>query len=142
MSSRPASHPLWARRSIARCGVVVLATFTSGGLVLPAASADTAASIPIDPGYVELSIPPNSPPDVYAGEVTSPLEFSPFQVRPAAWGGSLDFYLPEQVVPAGAGLQVSLDLQPSETGDPTRTYSSDSADPADALTLTDLGNGG
>ncbi len=132
------SHIVRRRRGLHRVSAVVIAVLAAVALVAPSAGAAAAVTIPLDPPEVELSLraqtvghlPVASPP-ASGGETISPHHHQ--------WGGTSRLLLPHLF--DGSAMTVSLELAPSPTGVPTRTYSSTSAVPADQLAVTNLGPG-
>lgn len=129
MPSRTASRGV-VRRSL----VVSAAVLACGALALTPASAAT-AGIELAPTEFSVTLRPSAHPlasDVYG------FGYAPV---PVAFGGVVTFQLPSQLASPSATLPLSLGLAPGALETPTTTYTSDSADPARLLAVTDLGAG-
>ena len=129
MWSRTASRGL-VRRSL----VVSAAVLACGALALTPASA-AAAGVELAPTEFSVGLRTSAHPlasDVYG------FGYAPV---PVAFGGVVTFQLPSQLASPSATLPLSLGLATGALETPTTAYTSDSADPARLLAVTDLGAG-
>ncbi|MCZ2815037.1 hypothetical protein [Modestobacter sp. VKM Ac-2984] len=129
MPSRTASRGV-VRRSL----VVSAAVLTCGALALTPASA-AAAGVELAPTEFSVGL----------RTIPHPLASTPYGIGyapvPVAFGGVVTFQLPSQLASPSATLPLSLGLATGALETPTTTYTSDSADPARLLAVTDLGAG-
>ena len=129
---------MWSRTAprglVRRSLVVSAAVMAFGALALPPASAAD-AGILLTPADVSLGLQPTAHPlaSVFFDQGYAPV--------PVAFGGVVTFQLPSQLASPSTTLPVSLGLATGALEAPTTTYTSDSADPARLLAVTDLGAG-
>lgn len=133
------------RRTLGRTTLVGVAVLASSALGLSSASATSPVTISLDPAAVHVMLYPveNMGPltvrdmvDLTGGGVSG--QTTTATPVPTEWGGSVVVQLPPGL--DGSAMDVSLDLMPSLTSPPTRTYDTTSAGP-DQLVVTDLGSG-
>jgi len=121
-------------RGLVRIGAVSLATLASVALWAPAAGAVSTVTIPLDPDRVTLRAwPLNGAPSAPTSvPVTYPSDYNAVQ-----YAGSVTITVPAQFTPTSPVAELGFYYAPA--GGIARTYASNSAVPADQLTLTDLG---
>jgi hypothetical protein len=139
MWSRSASRGPSRPSSVVRTGVVGLAVLAFAGLGLTAANAAPVTTIQLDDPEIEMTLWNTANRGVLPLASPYPMQQTVTDAQ-LAWGGGLTFQLPQHVH-AGSGLTARLDLFPDASTNPTRTYSTSAAVPADQLTLADLGGG-
>lgn len=126
------------RQLLARTAGVSLAALTALAVWAPAAQAAPGVTIPMDPAEVELSLRPHE--NIGRTTLDNPPPADPAVTRMHhEWGATSRLVLPTEI--SAAAMVVSLELSLTDGAAPTRTYASDSAVPADQLTVNDLGGG-
>lgn len=121
-----------------RAAAVSFAALAVLGLEAQAAQAAPGVVIPMDPAEVELSLRPHETIGRTTLENPPPADSTVTRMH-HQWGATSRLVLPTEI--SAAAMVVSLELSPSDGAPPTRTYASDSAVPADQLTVNDLGGG-
>src|SRR3954470_7654946 len=126
---------LSGRRTLARTAAVSLTALAVLGLWAPAAQAASSVTVPLDPDRIALHAYPLK--GTTAAPSTVPVMF-PLGFTAVQYSGSVVVTVPAQFTPTTPAAELVFHYAPA--GGNVRTYASNSAVPADQLTLTDLGS--
>jgi hypothetical protein len=130
-------------RGLVRAGAVSVATLASVALWAPAAGAAPAVTIPLDPGYVELSLRPSNGGALQPYSSLSDPYATPVGAR---FGGTVTFTVPAELTSTDPTLDVTVIVDdPADVPDGSNdaTYSRVVDDPLveQPLVVADLGGG-